>query len=70
MFSLTVIAALLLAQPTEGTVPAPAAANIPTPAGAAAAPETKPAPSYDDLLRRIEALETAAAARTPPPATR
>jgi hypothetical protein len=70
MLSLTVITALLLAQPTEGTVPAPAAANIPTSAGAVAAPETKPAPSYDDLLRRIEALETAEAARTPPPAAR
>ena len=70
MFSLTVITALLLAQPTEGTVPTPAAANIPTPAGAATAPETKPAPSYDDLLRRIEALETAEAARIPPPAAR
>jgi hypothetical protein len=64
MFSLTLIASLLLAQPSEGTIPAPAATDTPTTAGATAAPESKPAPSTDDLLRRIEALEKAEAART------
>jgi len=39
--------------PTSEPVPAPPAADIPTPA------------SYDDLLRRIEALEKAAEERTP-----
>jgi hypothetical protein len=64
MFSLTLIASLLMAQPSEGTIPAPAATDEPTAAGATAAPENKPAPSTDDLLRRIETLEKAEAART------
>ncbi|MGB8294007.1 MAG: hypothetical protein WCG85_01125 [Polyangia bacterium] len=62
MFSLTLIASLLLAQPSEGTAPAPAETDTPTTAGATAAPA--PAPSTDDLVRRIEALEKAEAART------
>jgi len=64
MFSLTLIASLLLTQPSEGTIPAPAATDIPTTAGATTAPESKPAPSTGDLLRRIETLEKAEAART------
>jgi hypothetical protein len=55
---------------TPEPVPAPAATGIPTPAGAAVAPEAKPEPSYDDLVRRIEALEKASDERTPPPAPR
>jgi hypothetical protein len=70
MISLALTTALLLAQATEGTVPSPAATDIPAQPGAAAAPEAKPAPSYDELVRRVEALEKAAEARTPPPATR
>ena len=66
MFSLALIASLLLAQPSEGTADAPAATD--TTVGATAAPESKPAPSTDDLLRRIEALEKAEAARTAPSA--
>jgi len=64
MFSLALIASLLLAQPSEGTAPAPAATYTPTTVGATAAPESQPAPSTDDLLRRIEVLEKAEAART------
>jgi hypothetical protein len=70
MISLALTTALLLAQSTEGTVPAPATTDTPARPGVAAAPEAKPAPSYDELVRRIEALEEAAAERTPPPATR
>jgi len=70
MNSLALTTALLLAQPAEGPVPAPTAADIPAPAGAAAAPETKTAPSCDALLRRIEALEKAAEERAPPPEPR
>ena len=68
MISLALTTALLLAQPTEGTVPTPAATDVPP--AAASAPEAQPAPSYDDLVRRIEALEKAAQERTPLPATR
>jgi hypothetical protein len=68
MISLALTTALLLAQPTEGTVPTPTAPDIP-PAAATGA-EAGPAPSYDDLVRRIEALEKAAHERTPLPATR
>ena len=84
-------AALLFAQPPEGTAPTPnrtddsvaaqsAAAPETRPAAPetepavpqtkAAAPEVKPAPAHDDLLRRIEALETMEAERTPPPSAR
>jgi hypothetical protein len=70
MFYPALTAALLLAQPTEGTVPAPAATHVPAEPGAAVAPEARPAPSYDDLLRRIEALEKTVEERTSPPATR
>jgi hypothetical protein len=58
------------AQPKPSPFPTGAPEPVPAPAGAAAAPETKPAPSNDDLLRRIEALEKAAEERTPAPATR
>ena len=70
MYSLALTTALLFAQPAEGTVPAPAATDIPKPDAAAAAPEAKPAPSYDHLLQRIEALEKAEAARKPSPEAR
>ena len=70
MFSLALTTALLLAQPLDSPSERPVATDIPTPASAATAPEVKPAPSYDDLVRRIEALEKAEAARTPPPTTR
>jgi len=67
MFYPALTAALLLAQPTEGTVPAPAATHVPAEPGAAVAPEARPAPSYDDLLRRIEALEKTVEERTSRP---
>jgi hypothetical protein len=70
MFSLALTTALLLAQPSEGTVPASAATDTPKPDAAAAAPASKTTPSHDDLVRRIEALEVAEAARTPPPVAR
>ena len=70
MIPSALIAALLLAQPPEGRATAPAATDIPTPGGAPAAPEAKPAPCDDDLLRRIEALEKAAEERAPPPSPR
>ena len=70
MFYPALTAALLLAQPTEGTVAAPAATDVPADQGAALAPEARPAPSYNDLLRRIEALEKTVEERTSPPATR
>jgi hypothetical protein len=70
MHSIALTTALLLAQSTEGTVPAATAPDIAKSADAAAASEAKPAPSYADLLQRIEALERAETARTPPPAQR
>ena len=70
MFSLALTTALLLAQPLDSPSERPAATDIPTPTSAATPPEVKPAPSYDDLVRRIEALEKAEAARTLPPTTR
>jgi hypothetical protein len=68
MISTVLTTALLLAQRTEGTVPTPAATDIPP--AAASAPEAQPVPSYDDLVRRIEALEKAAQERAPLPAAR
>jgi hypothetical protein len=70
MISSAVITALLLGQPTEGTVPGPGATEVPVQPAAPAITEPIPAPSYDDLLRRIEALEKTAEERTPPPAAR
>jgi hypothetical protein len=70
MIHIALSTALLLAQPTEATGPAPAAADVPTSAGTTAAPETRSEPSHDDLVQRIEALEKAAEARTAPPAAR
>jgi hypothetical protein len=68
MISSALTTALLLAQPTEG--PAPAAIEIPARPAAAAASEAKPAPSYDELVRRIEALEQAEQERTDTPKAR
>ena len=70
MFSFALTTALLLAQPLDSPSESPAAADVPTPASSTTAPEVKPAPSYDDLVRRIEALEKAEAARAAPPPTR
>ena len=70
MISFALTTTLLLAQPTGGTVPAPTATEIPPTAGGTVAPKGNPAPSYDDLVRRIETLEEMAQERTPPPATR
>jgi hypothetical protein len=62
MIHISLTTALLLAQPPQGTAPG-ASEILTTPAPAT---ETEPAPSHDDLLRRIEALEVATD-RTPPP---
>jgi hypothetical protein len=84
MIHLAMTTALLFAQPPEGAAPAPggtdnsiAATSVVAPetepgapGSQAAAPETKPAPSDGDLLRRIEALETMEADRTPVPSAR
>jgi hypothetical protein len=85
MIHIPLIAALLLAQAPEPTADGPGAARPPVapenhaaapapqpaaPENPAAASETKPPPSHDDLLRRIEALETMGAERTPPPVAR
>ncbi len=78
MIHIALSTVLLLAQPPESTVPAPSGTDNPTlpilpitpiATSPAVAPETQPAPSQDDLLRRIEALEKAAEERAPPLAT-
>jgi len=49
--------------------PSPSPSATATPEKTHAAPPSK-APTYDDLLQRIEALETAGAERSPPPSPR
>jgi hypothetical protein len=75
MIHIVLTTALLFAQPSEGTVPETVGADnstVPIPPVApnpVAAPENKPTPSKEDLLRRIEVLEKAAEERAPPIAT-
>ena len=79
MIHIALTTALLLVQPPEGTAPAPGGPDHPTlhaadspappPEEKPAAPKNEAAPSYEDLLRRIEVLEKAAIERTSPLAT-
>jgi hypothetical protein len=57
MIHLALTTALLLAQPPEGSAPASGGTDSEIAATAAVTPESKPAPSQNDLLHRIEALE-------------
>jgi hypothetical protein len=75
MIHIALTTALLFAQPPDGTAPETVGADnstVPNPPVApslAAAPESKPTPSKEDLLRRIEALEKAAEEPAVPVAT-
>jgi hypothetical protein len=65
MVHIAFISALLLAQ-QRGEPVAAQSPIVPAVANPATATQPKPAPSYDELLQRIEALEKAAEERKPP----